>query len=150
MQILIGLGLCLFVALGVQTFRVSSLKEEIAAKEAAIAAATAMAEREARTREQAMADNARKAADTYAQNLKRNEARASSVVAELDGLRNDIAAASPAAPVSAASGSTNGTGGLERELLGNCAAALVGMAQAAQRLEAKVIGLQDYVKGLAK
>jgi small-conductance mechanosensitive channel len=147
MQILIGFGLILFVACGIQTFRVGALKEEIAQKEAAIATATAAAEREARTREQAMADNARKAADTYDRNLKRAQAGAAGAMSELDGLRNALAA-SPAAPASAAPSGAYAAGGPERELLGACAATLQAMAAAADRLEAKVIGLQDYIRGL--
>ena len=147
MQLLIGFGLILFVALGIQTFRIGALKEEIAAHKAAIATATAAAERDARTHEQAMADAARKASDAYTANLNRARAGAASALSELDGLRNAIAT-SPASPASAASAGTDGAGGPERELLGNCAAALQGMAAQADRLESKVIGLQDYVRSL--
>ena len=38
----------------------------------------------------------------------------------------------------------HGTGGLERELLGTCAATLVIMGKAADRLENKVVALQEY------
>ena len=51
---------------------------------------------------------------------------------------------SPAATASRA----NGTGGLERELLGECANNLAALAQTADRLEGKVIGLQSYVKSV--
>lgn len=149
MNILIGLGLTLFVALGIQTFRVGALKEEIAHREAALATATAAAEKEARTRESEMADAVRKASDVYAQNLKRAQAGAAGALSELDSLRNAIASG-PAAPASAASGSTDGAGGPERQLFGACAATLQGMAAQADRLEAKVIGLQDYIRSLGK
>jgi cell division septum initiation protein DivIVA len=150
MNILIGLGLALFVALGIQTFRVGALKQEAAEQRAALATATAAAEKEARTREAEMADAVRKASDVYAQNLKRAQAGAAGALSELDSLRNAINATSPAAPASAASSSTNGTGGPERELLGACAATLQGMAAQADRLESKVIGLQDYIRSLGK
>lgn len=39
----------------------------------------------------------------------------------------------------------NGTGGLERELLGTCAKNLAELAISADRLAAKVLGLQEYV-----
>lgn len=39
----------------------------------------------------------------------------------------------------------NGTGGLERELLGNCAQTVQSLAIEADRLEGKVVGLQNYV-----
>lgn len=48
--------------------------------------------------------------------------------------------ANPATPSGA-----NGTGGLERELLGTCAKNLAELAIAADRLEGKVLGLQNYV-----
>ena len=40
----------------------------------------------------------------------------------------------------------DGTGGLERELLGSCATALAEMAFTADRLETKVVGLQNYAR----
>jgi hypothetical protein len=42
----------------------------------------------------------------------------------------------------------NGTGGLEQELLGNCARTLVRLGQEADRLEAKVVGLQAYIAAI--
>lgn len=45
----------------------------------------------------------------------------------------------------AATGRVNGTGGLERELLAECADNFAQMAATADRLEGKVIGLQSYV-----
>lgn len=50
----------------------------------------------------------------------------------------------PDSPASAASG-TNGTGGLDRELLGHCAEVLANLGQTADRLESKIVGLQSYV-----
>ena len=43
-----------------------------------------------------------------------------------------------------------GTGGLERELLGNCAKSLAELAQTADRLEGKIVGLQSYVSEVCK
>ena len=42
----------------------------------------------------------------------------------------------------------NGTGGLERELLGSCAASLTELAITSDRLESKVVNLQAYVKNV--
>jgi cell division septum initiation protein DivIVA len=150
MQALIALGLFLALACGIQTFRIGVLKEEAAEQRAALATATAAAEKEARTREAEMADAVRKASDVYAKNLARAQAGAAGALSELDSLRNALNATSPAAPASAASGSTHGTGGPERELLGACAATLQGMAAQADRLESKVIGLQDYIRSIGK
>ena len=57
---------------------------------------------------------------------------------------------SPASEGSTAAAGTNGAGGLERDLLGACAATLVQLAKDADRLEAKVIGLQSYVSAVSK
>jgi hypothetical protein len=45
-----------------------------------------------------------------------------------------------------ATGCANGTGGLEQELLRGCASNLIGLSKAADRLAAKVVGLQDFIK----
>ena len=61
-----------------------------------------------------------------------------------DRLRDFTAINQPDNPTGTASGN-HGAGGLERELLGNCAEALTSMGQTADRLEAKIVGLQSYV-----
>ena len=149
MQIVIGLSLCLFVALGIQTFRIGALKEEAAAKDAAIAAATATAEKEARTREQQMADNARKAADEYAKNAARIRASADGARTELDGLRNALAAAGPA-PESPASAAGTDDATRARFVVGQLANAAATVSAAADACEIRLAGLQEYVRGIIK
>jgi Bacteriophage Rz lysis protein len=149
MNILIGLGLTLFVALGIQTFRIGALKEEIAQKEAAIATATAAAEREARTREAEMADAVRKASDVYAQNLKRAQAGAASARTDLERLRDAAGSPRDAAQDSAAAAGADDAA-RARLLLGSCGKALTELAEIADAAETKLIGLQDYVRGLSK
>ena len=61
-----------------------------------------------------------------------------------DRLREFAAINQPDNTTGASSGN-HGAGGLERELLGNCAEALTSMGQTADRLEAKIVGLQSYV-----
>ena len=46
----------------------------------------------------------------------------------------------------ATSSSAHGTGGLERDLLGKCSTSLAELAQTSDRLEGKVVGLQNYVR----
>ena len=58
---------------------------------------------------------------------------------------SDRTLTNPASP-----GGTNGAGGLERELLGNCAQSLAQLAETSDRLENKVVGLQDYVRQVCK
>lgn len=55
-----------------------------------------------------------------------------------------------AAPNSPAARNPNGTAGLETELLGNCAAALVKLAEEADGLEARIVGLQAYAADIEK
>lgn len=43
-----------------------------------------------------------------------------------------------------------GTGGLERELLGECANSLASLALTADRMEGKIVGLQGYVNQVVK
>lgn len=89
-------------------------------------------------------------ADRAYQDQKR--ATAALAVAASDGLRNlETILAAPASGASSATASgANGTGGLERQLLGNCAAALTELGKQADRLEAKVVGLQAYIAAISK
>lgn len=107
------------------------------------------AEQDARAKEQALQAEKTKVEARYAAEKKRNASAAASLNTELDGLRNALAAVEASANTGTASGA-NGAGRLERELLGHCAAALVGLAKEADRLETKLIGLQDYVRGVCK
>ena len=65
-------------------------------------------------------------------------------VATADSLRDLNAAITERDNAPAPSG-INGTGGLERELLGSCATSLTELAITSDRLESKVDGLQSYV-----
>ncbi|MES1979537.1 MAG: hypothetical protein V4451_15960 [Pseudomonadota bacterium] len=94
----------------------------------------------ARQREKAM-NIANQGVDRDLQAEKKRRAAAESRLA--DGLRQfseTLNSPDPTTP-----GRANGTGGLERELLGECANHLAGLAQTADRLEGKVVGLQSYV-----
>jgi len=87
--------------------------------------------------------------DRAYQNQKR--ATASAVAAASVGVRDfEAVLAAPAAASSDAAPScrTNGSSSIERELLGQCAAALAGMGAEADRLAGRVLGLQDYVKAI--
>ena len=86
--------------------------------------------------------------NAYQKEKSRLVAAASSLNDSLQQLKATIN--SPASPNSARAPGANGTGGLERELLGSCAENLSRMAITADRLEAKVVGLQNYVLGVCK
>jgi hypothetical protein len=68
--------------------------------------------------------------------------------ADLERVQRDFEAAlnSRCAENPSATGCANGTGGLEQELLRHCATNLIGLSKAADRLAAKVVSLQDYIK----
>ena len=118
-------------------------RAELAERNAELMAESVTQSEANRKTEQAMAAKLRKAQDEYAklQKLNADSAR------DLDRVRGDFqtainsrCTANPTAP-----GCADAGGGLERQLLEECAGAVVGMAKTAQRLADKVIGLQGYV-----
>lgn len=108
------------------------------------------AEKAARNREQSLSVFRQQAEERYVQEKTRAAAAASRARAELDGLRDALYASrpGPVAKDAATAGRADGAARPEGELLGQCAAALVGMAAEADRLAAQVVGLQGYVKGV--
>ena len=71
--------------------------------------------------------------------------------AAADGLRNleaILAAPAVASSGAVASAGNHGTGSAERELLGSCAASLVGMGKEADRMALKVLTLQEYIRAI--
>lgn len=149
MQALAAICVALFLALGIQTFRVGALKEEAAQKDAAIATATAAAEREARTREQQMADAARKASDVYQANVSRVRASADGARTELERLRDAIASTGPA-PANPASAAGTDDATRARFVVGQLANAAAQVSAAADACENRLSALQDYVRGVIK
>lgn len=128
----------------------SATKAKAAAEQrAALETANAKAEREAREKEHQFAESARRAADAYQSNLARNRAAAAGARDELDRLRDAIAAA-PAGPASSASASSGRADGaaVTRLVLGECARAVQALAETADGLEARLIGLQGYVRSI--
>jgi len=116
---------------------------------AAVHAATALAERQAREQENTYADNARKAADAYRAQLEAAHRSAGAARAGLLGLRDAIASA-PACPAGAGASAPSGIAGDAelRNVLNECGAALQTVAEAADQDAARLKGLQDYVKAI--
>lgn len=106
------------------------------------------AEKMARDREQSLSVFRQQAEERYVQEKTRAAAAAGRARNELDGLRDELYAfrSSSACKDPATAGRADGAARLEGELLGQCAAALVGVAAEADRLAANVVGLQEYVK----
>ena len=104
-------------------------------------AAALVASENARLREQA-AQKSNERIDRDYQKQKAVDRVAADATA--DSLRDFKAALGTDNPTSTQRG-THGTGGLERELLGNCATTIAELAITADRLEGKVVGLQSYI-----
>lgn len=122
----------------------------VAEQRAAVEAATSEAERKAREQEQTYAENARTAADAYAANLKRARASGDAARRELGVLFDMVSGPTP--PGGAASDAAPGRGADDaaalRVVVGECAAALSKVAEAADDREARVKGLQDYIRAI--
>ena len=109
------------------------------------------AEQDARKREQDLAAEMQNVEKRYANDKRKAAAAAAGAQSELDRLRSEISR--PAcAGASCDPAATRGADAeaVERQLLGQCAAALVGVAQEADRLATTVIGLQDYVRSVCQ
>jgi len=105
------------------------------------------AERQNRAKEQQLVAARQRAETKYVEQKRRAADTARGAKSELERLRNELAARrGQAGAGSAAAGGNHGRAGLEAELLGRCAEALVGVAADADRLGAQVVGLQGYVK----
>lgn len=113
-------------------------------------AAAAQGEREARAIEQQRARVAQEKADAYARERQRAAAAAADARTELDRLRDALAAASAAGAASSPAGSAGGADGASRARLvvGECSAALHAVAEAADTCDAKLTGLQEWVRGV--
>lgn len=115
---------------------------------AELSARALQAEQQARKRERQMVAQRQKLEERYAEDKRKAAAAAAGAQSELGRLRDAIATApSCGAPTDpAAATRAAGASRLELELLGNCATALTDLAAEADRLETRVVGLQQYVK----
>lgn len=108
-----------------------------------------LAEQDARKREHSLETQKRKVEDQYANDKRKAAIAAAGAQSELNGLRNELYAIP--APVASANPSTparTDESPIEYQLLGQCATALVGVAENADRLAATVLGLQKYVENV--
>lgn len=103
----------------------------------------------ARAQEQALSAAKQKAEEAYATEKRKAAVSARNARIELDGLRNElyaipapVAGADPT-PIARVDGAS-----IEKQLLGECAAALVEVAADADFLAAQLLGLQAYAKNV--
>ena len=127
----------------VQAWRYDS---KIAVMQQAHAKSLQAAEQVARDREQTLNQARQKAEELYVKEKRRAAVAAGRARNELDGLRDTLyAIGAPAVGQDPAAACRVDAGTIERQLLGQCATALVGMAGEADRLATQVLGLQGYV-----
>lgn len=137
-----------FAVCGLQTWRLDNAQDSLREVKLQIAEHTAAAERKARELEQEFAANARKAAQNYATQTNRVRADADAARSELDRLRDTVTAANPYAAEGAASAARTDAAKRLAVVVNECAAALSTVARDADATSAKLIGLQEYVRGL--
>lgn len=138
------------VAFGVQTWRLDAATDAMHEQERIAAAELIAAERRHRATEQQWADNTRKAAQAYAQQTSRVRADADSARTELDRLRLAVDSGGVYAAEGAASAARADVANRLAGVVNECAAALSTVAGAADDATAKLIALQEYVRGLTK
>jgi hypothetical protein len=145
-----GAFVALLIAFGVQTWRVDMAQEALEEHERIAARELMDAERRARAQEQEWADNARKAAQTYATQTARIRADAGGARDELERLRDTLSSGDIHAAEGAASAARADDLARTRIVAEQCANALVQVARAADDAEARLIALQRYVAGLTQ
>lgn len=103
----------------------------------------------ARSKEKALNEAKHKAEEAYVLEKRKAAVAARSARAELDGLRDQLYAIPP--PGTSQNPATPGrvnAASIERQLLGECAAALVEVAADADFMAAQLVGLQGYARNV--
>lgn len=118
-------------------------------RQKAAAAATAAALAAIKTQER-LQEAVQTVGERHEKTKRANAASAAAAGSELDGLRHELAARDRAASSAPSAAGRPDASGAERELLGVCAGALAGMAQEADRIQAKLGALQDYVRNVCQ
>lgn len=139
-----------FAVLIALTLATSHWKVYVAGKNAVLAKvqADAMAnEQAARAREQQLIAAKNKAEEDHAAFKRRTQRAVAGAQSELGRLR-DVLATRQAAANATTSARTDAAATTERQLFGQCAETLAGMAQQADQLAVQVIGLQGYVSAV--
>ena len=111
-------------------------------------AAALKASEKARATEQVLQTKVAKVSNDYAKSQKAHAVAVASANDELRQLQAVLARPDQGGTDSTATTGAYGTGGLERELLGQCAKTVVQLAITADRLEGKVVGLQGYISSV--
>lgn len=150
-KLIVGIAIALALSAGFWKAYHSGYKarDAIAQVEEAQRTAQALeASEAARKVEQELSAKVRKVSDDYRtarKNLDHLAAASSNGLRNLEAILTAPATASSGA---VASSGNHGAGGVERELLGQCAAALAGMGKEADRLAGKVLTLQEYIRAI--
>jgi hypothetical protein len=103
----------------------------------------------ARAQEHALGEAKQKAEEAYVEQKRKADVATRNARAELDGLRKELyALPTPAAGANTPALPRTDGASLERQLLGECASALVEVAAGADGLAAQLVGLQSYVRNI--
>lgn len=119
-----------------------------AEKAAAVQAVAAAEQAKARAQEQAWTTATLEAADAYRSNLALAQRRAAAARTDRDRLLDAVAAAPGACTAAQGAAAASGIDGAAalRVVVRECTAALSQVAEAADAADARLIGLQDYVR----
>ena len=109
-------------------------------------AAALEASEKARKVEQELSAKVRKVSDDFQNQKRATQHVAAAVAVGMRELETALTAPAVASSGAVASAGNHGTGGTERELLGSCAATLVGLGQEADRMALKIVTLQEYIR----
>jgi Tfp pilus assembly protein PilV len=140
----------IFAVLVSITLATSHWKAYVAGKHSTLAHIQAEAlanEQAARAREQALVAAKHKAEEDHAAFKLRTQRAVAGAQSELVRLRDTLANRQTAATATTCTG-TDAAATTERQLFGQCAEALAGVAQQADQLAAQVTGLQGYVSAV--
>jgi hypothetical protein len=129
---------------GLQTWRLDHAQAQALTEHLVAEKSRAEAESAARQKEAQYAANVQQASQIYSVNVAKAHAAAAGAVADLDGLRNALAAAGSAAADPLATSRTDDAA-RARLVFGECASALQKVAAAADECETRLTGLQGYV-----
>lgn len=138
-------AIVILLAYGTYQYKRAEAKTKLAA-EATAAEALQRQEREAEFK---LSTVARESADAYAKNLATVESSRDRTGAELDRLRRTIASNRAVGASATATGKPDGAATAER-VVEECAGTLKEVATDVERSDAKVIGLQSYVRNVLK
>lgn len=133
-----------------QRAKTQTAARAVAEQAAAVQAVAAAEQAKAREREAELSEATRKAADAYRSDLARRAAAAAAVRADRDRLLDAVAAAPGTCAATSGAAAASGIDGAAalRVVVRECTAALSQVAEAADASDARLRGLQSYIRAI--